>query len=585
MRRAIPFLAALCILLFAPPAPTHAQDSESPETLGGDWVGWAYLDDAGDLPLRLRIEADPEHEGILTARFDELVSGRYDLPVARVSWQAPRLVLLRERPEGLPIRLEGELIAEESPAAIRGTIDWAGYPGDFELTRAPERLSRMAPETFEDCQGSYRLRPGEGADGAPEERTLVVGSRFWGELLFTDVASGRSGTLFPVDRDSFFAGSAMYVADPVHARVRFVRDEEGEVSGMEWVEEGTGRLWTGERIAFVEEEVRVPASDGVTLAGTLIRPDVPGPLPAVVLLGGSSWRERGSVRPDATVFASFGMAVLIYDKRGYGESGGENGSGVDPTVPFARTADDALAAVTVLRQRDDVVASQVGLAGRSRGGWFAPLAASRVTPGRDDVAFLLLFVAPAVSPAEQETTRRLNELRDGGASEEARAAAAEALRLGWHYGESGAGWDDYAAARSAAVAAGVDEALLEAAEPAEADPDAWSWVRLNMAYDPVPALERVSVPVLALFGGADSNVTPEQNLGPMRAALERAGNDDVELVVVPDANHGLRVVQRGPDGSEVAPHRQVGFGDGGWSRVERWLTQRFDLWGGEGAGR
>jgi pimeloyl-ACP methyl ester carboxylesterase len=270
--------------------------------------------------------------------------------------------------------------------------------------------------------------------------------------------------------------------------------------------------------------------------------------------------------------------VLIYDQRGFGESE------ADPTVPFARTADDALAAVAALRERDDVIASQVGLAGRSRGGWLAPLAASRVTPGRDDVAFLVLFVAPAVSPADQETTRRLNALRDGEASEETLAAAAEALRLGWAYGSSGTGWDDYAAARAAAVAAGVDEELLEAGEPAEADPDAWSWVRLNMAYDPIPTLERVTVPVLALFGGADRNVTPEQNLEPMRAALERAGNHDVELVVVPDANHGLRVVRRGPDGAEVAPHRQVGFGDGGWSRVERWLADRLRVRGGKGGG-
>jgi pimeloyl-ACP methyl ester carboxylesterase len=144
------------------------------------------------------------------------------------------------------------------------------------------------------------------------------------------------------------------------------------------------------------------------------------------------------------------------------------------------------------------------------------------TPGfgaPGSVGFLCLAMAPAVSPADQETTRRLNALRDGEAPEATVAAATEALRLGWAYGSSGTGWNEYAAARAAAVAAGVDEELLEAAEPAEADPDAWSWVRLNMAYDPIPTLERVTVPVLALFGGADRNVTPEQNLEPMRAAL------------------------------------------------------------------
>ncbi len=571
------FAVLLAVALASVPAPAPVEAAEPPAAVLGDWVGWAYLGEAGDLPLRLRIEADPAASGALVARFDELVSGRYDLPVARVEWEPPRWVLVRERPGSAPIRLEGEWFEDASAGggAIRGRIYWAGYGGDFELTRSPERLSRLAPATYEDCQGTYRLRA-EGA-GAGDERTLVVGSRFWGELLFTDVASGRTGTLFPLDRDRFFAGSAMYLPAPVHARVAFVRNDDGAVTGMEW-REASGEVWAGERIAFVEEEVAFTASDGARLAGTLIRPDVPGALPAVVLLGGSSWRERGSVRPDATIFASFGMAVLIYDQRGFGESEGE------AVVPFQRTADDALAAVELLRSRDDVIASQVGLTGRSRGGWFAPLAAARAEPGRSDLAFLVLFVPPAVSPAEQETTRRLNALREAGATDETIGSAAEALRLGWRYGATAEGWEEYAAARAAAVAAGVEEDLLEAAEPAEADPDAWSWVRLNMAYDPIPALERVTAPVLALFGGADRNVVPEENLPPMRDALGRAGNRDAELVVVPGADHGLRVAPPAPLGPPLPPHRQVGVGDGGWSRVERWLAERFDLWGREAAG-
>ena len=569
-------MRTLAVLLAVAFATAPAQAAGPSAALHGDWVGWAYLGDAGDLPLRLRIEADPAAPGALVARFDELVSGRYDLPVARVAWEPPRLVLVRERPGGAPIRLEGEWVvdADAGGTAIRGRIDWAGYGGDFELVRSPERLSRTAPATFEDCQGTYRLR----AEAAGDERTLVVGSRFWGELLFTDVASGRTGTLFPVDRDRFFAGSAMYLPAPVHARVAFARNEDGAVTGMEWREEASGEVWTGERIAFVEEEVAFTAADGARLAGTLIRPDVPGPLPAVVLLGGSSWRERGSVRPDATIFASFGTAVLIYDQRGFGESEGET------VVPFQRTADDALAAVELLRSRDDVISSQVGLAGRSRGGWIAPLAAARAEAGRSDVAFLVLFVPPAVSPAAQETTRRLNTLRDAGATDGAIAAAAEALRLGWRYGATAEGWEEYAAARAAAVAAGVEEGLLEAAEPAEVSPEAWSWVRLNMAYDPIPALERVTAPVLALFGGADRNVVTDENLPPMRDALARAGNRDAELVVVPGADHGLRVAPPTPPGPPLPPHRQVGLGDGGWARVERWLAERLDLWGREAPG-
>lgn len=542
----------------APPA--AGADPVAADSLAGDWVGWAYLDEGGDLPLRLRLEAGPD--GGLAARFDELVSRRYDLPVERVEWAAPRLVLERRRPGGTVILLEGE----RAGGALRGRLDWAGHEGDFELTRSPERLSRLAAETFEDCQGTYRLSAGSG-----ETRTLVVSSRFWGELLFTDLATGRAGTLFPVDRDRFFAGSAMYVPAPVHTRAAFVRDDEGEVTGLEWTEEATGQALRGERVAFAEEEVAFTADDGTPFAGTLIRPDVPGPLPAVAVLGGSNWGERGTVRPDASVLASFGLAALIYDKRGHGGSGGEE------TVPFARTAADAVAAVRYLRGRPDVLPDQVGLTGRSRGGWFAPLAASL----SDDVAFLVLFVPPAISPAEQETTRRLNLLLGEGRPPEVITRAEEALAEAWRYGATAEGWETYAEARRRAVEAGVPEDLLESDRP---DPADWAWIRLNMAHDPVPALERVSVPVLALFGEADRNVVPEENLPRMRAALERAGNRDVELVVVPGADHGLRVRPDSESGAEagadpVPLHRQVGFGPAGWPTVERWLAERLDVWG------
>lgn len=555
-RRLAPSIACLALLLsrgaLGSQAPSSSPAGPSDAPLLGDWVGWAYLDEGGDLPLRLRIERGPDG---LAARFDELVSRRYDLPVRRLDWRPPNLVVERRRPSGSEIELDLTLSA---PDTLSGRLDWAGHAGDAELARSPEAISRTPPEGFADLEGTYLL------DGS---RTLVVGSRFWGELLFTDLESGRYGTLFPTDTDRFFAGSAMYVPAPIHARARFLRDDDGRPTGLEWEEAGRPAL-AGRRIAFEEEEVSFE-SDGVRLAGTLIRPQGAaggeGRLPAVALVGGSNWETREGTRRDGGIFASFGLAALIYDKRGFGKSGGET------VVPFAQTARDAVAAVDYLAGRDDVLADQVGLTGRSRGGWVAPLAASLSSR----VAFLVLFVAPAVSPARQETTRRLNKLRDGGASEAVVAAARNMLEAAWAWAAAGPGegdWQAYAAARRRAVKAGVPEGLLEPADAA--DPD-WRWTRLNMAYDPLPALSSLRCPVLALFGERDRNVTVADNLPLMRRAL--AGDPDATLLVVPEADHGLRVV---PPGGPVAPHRRVGFGPGGWPEVAAWLGKRLALGSG-----
>ena len=67
-----------------------------------------------------------------------------------------------------------------------------------------------------------------------------------------------------------------------------------------------------------ERAVRFSNGD-VTLAGTLILPDVRRRVPAVVFLHGSGAEGRWGSRYLATQLAERGIAALIYDKRGVGE--------------------------------------------------------------------------------------------------------------------------------------------------------------------------------------------------------------------------------------------------------------------------
>lgn len=71
----------------------------------------------------------------------------------------------------------------------------------------------------------------------------------------------------------------------------------------------------------------------------------------------------------------------------------------------------------------------------------------------------------------------------------------------------------------------------------------------HSSYDPVPALERLRVPMLAVFGGADTVVPVEASVKAMRAAFERAGNAEFTYRIFPEADHGIRV--KAADGSRV----------------------------------
>ncbi len=75
-------------------------------------------------------------------------------------------------------------------------------------------------------------------------------------------------------------------------------------------------------------EVNFRSSDGVELAGTLVIPKQAAlPAPAVVLLHGAEAATRNfASRMHANIFLKRGIAVLLYDKRGAGKSGGDHDS-------------------------------------------------------------------------------------------------------------------------------------------------------------------------------------------------------------------------------------------------------------------
>jgi fermentation-respiration switch protein FrsA (DUF1100 family) len=63
------------------------------------------------------------------------------------------------------------------------------------------------------------------------------------------------------------------------------------------------------------------------------------------------------------------------------------------------------------------------------------------------------------------------------------------------------------------------------------------WFRYFLDYDPVPALEKVTCPVLAVFAERDAQVPAMSNRDPMEQALKRGGNADFTIRVIPRANH------------------------------------------------
>jgi dienelactone hydrolase len=105
--------------------------------------------------------------------------------------------------------------------------------------------------------------------------------------------------------------------------------------------------------------------DGITMEGTLVRPEGNGPFPAVVLVAGSGPTDRdwcspllpgsnGSGRLFAEAFARAGIASLRYDKRASGPHAKDNVTTLIGRVSMQSHLNELIAAVRVLSESDFV---------------------------------------------------------------------------------------------------------------------------------------------------------------------------------------------------------------------------------------
>lgn len=258
-------------------------------------------------------------------------------------------------------------------------------------------------------------------------------------------------------------------------------------------------------------ELTVRSGD-VSLAGSLWLPSEP-PSATVLMHPGSGPSDRDNdvfFPPIREHLLESGFAVCSFDKRGVGGS-----SGRWQDAPIVEQGDDALAAVAALLS-DPELDTPVGLFGHSQGGWVVvDVGGRRGAP----VAFVVSSSGPGVTPAQQEryATRTFLE-RAGTAPAEIDEAMehfdvlVEMMRAHVPFPE---------------VRRHIEEAELPAAfERLELplfpdDAPLWDFMLSMLDYDPRPALERIAVPVLALFGADDNIVPVEESVAVYREAVRR----------------------------------------------------------------
>ncbi len=290
---------------------------------------------------------------------------------------------------------------------------------------------------------------------------------------------------------------------------------------------------TDEPPSVLTEEDLSFRNGAVTLAGTILVPPGAGPHPAIVCTHGAGpeGRERGSYHSNGYYFARLGFVTLIYDKRGVGQSSGDF-----QAASMDDLAGDALAGVRALLARPDVDRNKVGVTGVSQGGWIAPLAAVR----SKDVGFILVISPSGINPMEQSLFDVTNRLAAAGFPD---TAIDDAIRLRKRiYAVVRSGRPD---ARIAADLEKVHDKPWFAASglPFPMPRGVSDGERAFLGFEPIPAWEKVRVPVLALWGQDDRSVPAAKSKELIERALACAKNKDATLRLFSTADHTLTVVR------------------------------------------
>jgi pimeloyl-ACP methyl ester carboxylesterase len=211
-----------------------------------------------------------------------------------------------------------------------------------------------------------------------------------------------------------------------------------------------------------------------------------------------------------------GIAVLRYDRR--------PNPALDD-VPFTVQAEDALAAIALLREH--IPDATLGLWAFSQGTWPATLVAATHP---DQIAFLALVAGPGMSPAEQMRYGTREQVRRSGYDDRAQVEAAEVWSAIESFLRGERSHDDV----QTVIDAHIDRPWFSLlTTPPELPQDA-AWHDID--FDPRPNMERVWCPVHLFYGSEDEWTPVEPSIRTWRDATARSSTS-LTVTELPGLGH------------------------------------------------
>jgi uncharacterized protein len=292
---------------------------------------------------------------------------------------------------------------------------------------------------------------------------------------------------------------------------------------------------TQAKFSFEEHSVEFH-NQAVKLAGSLLLPRSEIPVPAVVFVHGAGRQTRESYREVGEYFASQGIAALIYDKRGTGQSGGA----YESCEPYENLVNDALSAVALLKKRREIAPTQIGIWGLSQGAYISAAAASR----SEDIRFIIV-VGTDVADGMMFYYRD-NLFRRYGLSDTLRDVAEKLYLVQQDLNHT------------------FQDGFRLSSSASRSYPPPDKYVH--------PAWSHVNQPALAMWGQLDQHIPVGESVAGLKNSLSQANNENWTIIILPRTNHDLKITETGALQSKsygYPPGALQTMTDWAWSAIDR----------------
>ncbi len=281
----------------------------------------------------------------------------------------------------------------------------------------------------------------------------------------------------------------------------------------------------------------------IKLEGVLVKPDGPGPHPAIVLLHGAGASHQEFDKPyfkfHANAFVKKGFVVLVYTKRGSGNSGF-----VYKHFTYDKLRNDAAAAIDFLKKRDDVDDENIGVMGVSESGWFTPELAYR----DQNIKFIINRVSSPfdfIQTVGHEVA--MDAAAEGFTEQEIEEVILPVTHRIWQYYI-----DVY---KNTTIVNGPQRKVINGqllrlnkderfgkwftyTELEAYDSLIYMATAKRFLYDPMPYVNKLTIPMFYVMAGKDKNI-PTKKVVEYLNGISSKENRDIKIKVYPEASHYL----------------------------------------------